>query len=135
MYGALGQYTIKMEFFEFVRKGFQNYGNYQRGEGVTTRRQAATAQQQQQEQQQQPLETVVRPNNIDENIGQHAIDDVNEVLNEPSIESMEQDNVLEQEIEERDETNLYNKETLIAENDLVKVYILKDYFKRQKIFK
>ena len=44
---------------------------------------------------------------------------------------MEQDNVLEQEIEERDETNLYNKETLIAENDLVKVDILKERFNLQ----
>ena len=126
-----------MEFFEFVRKAFQNYGNHQRGEGVTTRRQAAAAQQQQQQQQQQPIASELEneENAIDEPMNIEPNEQLQQQLSSQEMEPMEQDIELEQETEEPNENDLYNSETLIAENDLVKVYIIKDYFKRQKIFK
>ena len=117
-----------MKFLKFVRNIFRTAQN-QSGDGVTTRRQAAAAalqqpleQQQQQQEQEEPfLETT-------ENI---AIEN-----REALLENLEESN--EGETNEditANEDDLFHKETLVAENDLVEVYIIKDYFKRQKIFK
>ena len=55
---------------------------------------------------------------------------------EPNANAQISDNETnEPEIIEKSDNDLFNTETLVAENDLVKVYIIKDYFKRQKIFR
>ena len=53
---------------------------------------------------------------------------------EPNIQISDNESNEPETIEKSDD-DLFNTETLVAENDLVKVYIIKDYFKRQKIFK
>jgi hypothetical protein len=124
-----------MKFLKFVRNIFRTAQN-QSGDGVTTRRQAAAAalqqpleQQQQQQEQEEPfLETTENIADTNEN---------SEVENrETLLENLEESN--EGETNEditANEDDLFHKETLVAENDLVEVYIIKDYFKRQKIFK
>lgn len=120
-----------MKFLKFVRNIFRTAQN-QSGDGVTTRRQAAAAalqqpleQQQQQQEQEETTENIADTN---EN---------SEVENrEGSLENLEESNEGETNEEiTANEDDLFHKETLVAENDLVEVYIIKDYFKRQKIFK
>ena len=49
-------------------------------------------------------------------------------------EKNESDNEIQSENETNEKSNLYNDDTLIAENDILKVYVVKTFLKRQKKF-
>ena len=128
-----------MKFLKFVRNAFQNAQN-QSGDGVTTRRQTAALQEQQQQQRQQPSETENEIRNENEDAIDESLNAIDESLNTENSTNNEAPEIMEQ-VQENDEqeiphdNDLFHKETLIAENDLVEVYIIKDHFKRQKLFK
>lgn len=120
-----------MKYLKFVRDAYLNLRRTlnQRGEGVLTRRQA------QAEVQNNNRETSETINNTNqENTSEHNDETQEQMDIEPSVDNnYEVENTSNS--DKPSDDDLFNSETLIAENDLVKAYIIKDYFKRQKIFK
>jgi hypothetical protein len=127
-----------MKWFKTVRNKFEKYARYrnnltaeQAGAGVITRRQAAA-------------QTTTEENNVEEQllptVRRKRKKNPDEVPEEHNLEPELPDSNIEIELEpvepaQQNEDDLFNSETLVAENELVQVFIIKDYFKRQQLFK
>jgi len=117
------------------KENIRYFDPIQEGEGVLTRRQAAAAQEE---------PTINRDQFETDNVDMSQIPSNNE--DEPSTSTKEKNvettsnlkSGQEKELDENEEKNqedvaddLFNKDTLIAENDLVKAYVIKTFLKRQ----
>jgi hypothetical protein len=109
-------YTQAYRNAVLLREG-QN--NFQEGGAVLTRRQAAL----------NTENSIQTPESENENLPEIETD-------EPAVEPMDLTEQTETEVQqERNENDLlFDKETLVAENNDVEVYVVKQYLKRQKIF-
>ena len=109
-----------MSFLNFVRNYFQNY---QFGDGVTTRAQAR------QNPELQPEQSTSGPP------AKRQKEKLREP--EPEPEPQEDDEMPEEAAEptQNGEHDLFNHETLVASNDLLDAYVIKEFHKKQKIFK
>jgi predicted nucleotide-binding protein len=105
------------------------------GEGVLTRRQAAKLEDNKNTEDPQPV--INNDEDQTDNLsiasnGQEAAE--NPEAEAPNPKSESENTVKENDNEESYLNNIFKEETLVAENDLLQVFVIQSFFKRQKKF-